>query len=120
MMTLKEAIRHAKSKAKTCEWLASNQKIEAIADCERKCGEEHRQLAEWLMELQRYQWIPCSERMPSENGTYLTTYEWVGLSGTNYTEVDFTDYERNRWKRNSGMIIAWMELPKAYKPKGEE
>ena len=61
-------------------------------------------------------WILCSERLPSENGTYLATYEWVGLSGTNYTEIDFIDYERGRWQRNFGTVIAWMELPKPYEP----
>ena len=107
MMTLKEAIRHA-------EQVADSYK-DTAPDC--SCAVEHRQLADWLRELQRYQWIPCSERLPSKNGTYIATYEWVGLSGTNYTEVDFIDYERGRWQRNFGTVIAWMPLPKAYEPK---
>jgi hypothetical protein len=116
MMTLAEGIRHAEECAKKCDTLAETSVTDEARGDNYLCAEEHRQLAEWLRELQRYQWIPCSERLPSKNGTYIATYEWVGLSGTNYTEVDFIDYERGRWQRNFGTVIAWMPLPKAYEP----
>lgn len=116
-MTLTDAIRHAEECAKSCDMLADISVIGEVKERNHRCAEEHRQLAEWLKELQRHQWIPCSERLPSENGSYLTTYEWVGLSGTNYTDIDFTDYERGRWQRNFETVIAWMELPEPYEPK---
>lgn len=42
MMTLSEAIEHA-------EWAANN--------CEGECADEHRQLAEWLMDLRKRQLV---------------------------------------------------------------
>lgn len=43
MMTLDEAILHCEEVADRC----------AITDGNRKCEEEHRQLAEWLKELKK-------------------------------------------------------------------
>ena len=60
MMTLEEAIMH-------CEDVANDK-----CGCAEDCVSEHRQLADWLKELQRYQWIPCSERLPE----YLDIY-WL-------------------------------------------
>ena len=62
-------------------------------------------------------WIPCSERLPSKSGTYLVTYEWVGQSGTKYTEIEVIDFERGRWSdhtRHYEKVTAWMPLPKPY------
>lgn len=57
-MTLDEAIRHCEEVASICEtdtdWGMGNHFIDrsGVADI-IKCGEEHRQLAEWLRKLQR-------------------------------------------------------------------
>ena len=72
------------------------------------------------------QWIPCSERLPSENGRYLVVYPmlinkpwvstlWYGkpifpekdepcfyASDDEYGDVEYSD------------VIAWMPLPKPY------
>lgn len=74
------------------------------------------------------QWIPCSERMPSESGRYLVVYPllmriddpWVSIlwygkptfpekdepcfyaSDDEYGDVEYSD------------VIAWMPLPKPY------
>ena len=55
-------------------------------------------------------WIPCSERLPSEDGWYLIAlaFEW-GI-----------EYEAGRWEDgmwwnpNSHVNVAWMPLPKQY------
>ena len=57
------------------------------------------------------EWIPCSERMPSEDGWYLIAlaFEW-GI-----------EYEAGRWEDgiwwnpNSHVNVAWMPLPQPYK-----
>lgn len=46
-MTLDEAIDHAKEVAKRCD----------------KCGEEHKQLAEWLEELKQYRKLGTVEKL---------------------------------------------------------
>lgn len=59
-------------------------------------------------------WIPCSERLPDRVGFYWTTA--VGGSGTRTMTSRFFDgtkWERKR--RDYTKIIAWMELPEAYK-----
>lgn len=72
------------------------------------------------------QWIPCSERLPSESGRYLVVYPllinkpWVSIlwygkptfpekdepcfyaSDDEYGDVEYSD------------VIAWMPLPKPY------
>ena len=58
-MTLEEAIVHAEKVAEENEKISRYTPVEfipadlSVEQC-RKCAEEHRQLAEWLKELQEY------------------------------------------------------------------
>ena len=61
MMKLTDAIRHAEECAKSCDMLADISVIGEVKERNHRCAEEHRQLADWLRELQRYQWIPYAE-----------------------------------------------------------
>lgn len=56
------------------------------------------------------QWIPCSERLPKEDGRYLCTYSDVG------TCVDFGSYSDGQWFVEP---IAWMPLPEPYREETE-
>ena len=69
------------------------------------------------------EWIPCSERLPSENGFYLVTYPlidgepWVQVlrfsNGKFYSNDVWGDVEFDD-------VTAWMPLPKPYgERKGE-
>ena len=54
-MTLEEAILHAKLTAEEIDNQCEHYEIAGVNVCNgRKCAEEHRQLAEWLKELQQY------------------------------------------------------------------
>ena len=56
-------------------------------------------------------WIPCSERLPEEMGTYMTTIDYGehGLvTGQRY-------YYGRGLKWNDECVIAWMPLPEPYK-----
>ena len=63
------------------------------------------------------EWIPCSERLPSESGKYFAT----GIKGSVYI-AEFSKGVINGkpvslWCRSGGHycnVIAWMELPPAY------
>ena len=55
-------------------------------------------------------WIPVSERLPEENGYYLTT--------TMYHEVYCDYWEGERFGRTEA-VIAWMSLPEPYKKEGD-
>lgn len=51
-------------------------------------------------------WIPVSERLPEEDGYYLTT--------TMYHEV-YCDYWEEEHFNRTEAVIAWMPLPEPYK-----
>ena len=55
---------------------------------------------------QEPRWIPVSERLPEENGYYLTT--------TMYHEVYCDYWEEERFNRTEA-VIAWMPLPEPYR-----
>ena len=65
-------------------------------------------------------WIPCSERLPDESGTYI-----VSAIDGNILRVSFAKWmprlrtwalngSRSYWK-----VKAWMPFPDSYKPEGE-
>ena len=67
---------------------------------------------------QKTDWIPCSERLPSEKGEYLicddkgNVYEsslYVGSYGCSWLVKTATDE-----------VIAWQPLPQPYKKEGAE
>ena len=54
------------------------------------------------------QWIPCSERLPVENGWYLVT-NTLGVVQQQY-------WGASKWQKlREECVIAWMPLPEAYK-----
>lgn len=77
-MTLDEAIKHAENVALNREnglydaiaLGGQNPSQEEIDEC-MKCAEEHRQLAEWLKELKRFQWISVEDSLPEKRQVVL-------------------------------------------------
>ena len=61
------------------------------------------------------QWIPVSERVPTEDGKYMVTIYGCGWNGKTFTSVSVAECIGKRWVGNNG-VIAWMPLPEAYKP----
>lgn len=67
-------------------------------------------------------WIPCSERLPEENGRYITTNMYEGEK----EEVFDMWYEDGKWFVDAGedetirIVIAWMPLPEPYTGKKGE
>lgn len=53
-MTLDEAIKHAKAKAKEQRYYAKFEHNRMMYQSCIKCAEEHEQLAEWLEQLKEY------------------------------------------------------------------
>ena len=92
-MTLDEAIKH-------CEEVADTK-------C-NECGNEHRQLAEWLKELKQLKeqtrWIPVSKGLPEDIGEYLVTvidedvetYKHIGIAW--YAHPKDYDVEEGDWR----------------------
>ena len=74
--------------------------LDAIKDC-TPLQEDGKQSA-------KTGWIPCSERMPEEDGCYLVT-----TTGTNNDIIDIAHYTEGIWHKAS-RIKAWMPLPEPY------
>ena len=64
------------------------------------------------------EWIPCSERLPENNGVYLVTIIFdidETESGRDVTKAYFCSQSK-KWKYFSNDdVIAWMPLPEPYK-----
>lgn len=64
----------------------------------------------------KHQWIPCSERLPEENGYYLITIKFYHL----HNEVTIgCSFEDGEWFKvyKDDKVLAWMPLPEPYQPK---
>ena len=56
------------------------------------------------------QWIPCSERLPNQNGKYLV----VGRQKA----INILKFDGGRWY-GKWVIVAWMPLPEPYREETE-
>ena len=69
-------------------------------------------------------WIPCSERLPSEQGQYLVTFPlcneepWVYILSFNKGKFYETDDEWGDVEYDD--VTAWMPLPKSWKGADDE
>ena len=81
------------------------------------------------------QWIPCSERLPEENGRYLVTRGlnacgslWNRVYIVNYSNLMGLKKEKIWWDGNVGKsdfqtyedVLAWQPLPEPYEPQESE
>lgn len=64
-----------------------------------------------IEEAKKDGWIPCSERLPKEEGMYLVTSNLFGI-----LEVQYVFYSENvQMFVCNGTPVAWMSLPEPYK-----
>ncbi len=59
------------------------------------------------------QWIPCSERLPEEDGRYLCVFQGMSVETCWFERGHFRIYGEIKDK----LITAWMPLPKPYEVK---
>lgn len=72
-----------------------------------------------LVEKYNNGWIPCSERLPSEQGEYLT---YVNYDGDCFRSIDeyLCEGLLAGWNCTPNYrVLAWQPLPPKYEPKGE-
>ena len=73
-------------------------------------------------EAERYNngWIPCSEKLPDVRQDVLVTVKYTGFMGMHgyWIKTGHMEAENDWWGDCAGgEVIAWMELPSAYRPK---
>lgn len=68
--------------------------------------------------LPKYGWIPCSERLPEEIGTYLVTLDYEE-HGTGITAVWYHGKQIGWDLSFADVVIAWQPLPEPYKAESE-
>ena len=93
------------------EWLTAHNDIEFCEEEEKLIVGFLKDTAESFMRENQsaQQWIPCSERLPDQNGKYLV----VGRQKA----INILKFDGGRWYGKWG-VVAWMPLPEPYK--GEE
>ena len=93
------------------EWLTSHNDIEFCEEEEKLIIGFLKDTAESFMRENQsaQQWIPCSERLPDQNGKYLV----VGRQKA----INILKFDGGRWYGKWG-VVAWMPLPEPHK--GEE
>ena len=76
----------------------------------------------------RGEWIPCSERLPNENGDYLVTLENGVVKILGYSTTQRTTYPKGfyhiedgfSWRQVQNPVVAWMPLPKPWEGADDE
>lgn len=66
-------------------------------------------------------WIPCSERLPKNDGFYLATIDGE-IAGEEKPFTGLAEFENGQWiddEEDYKCILAWQPLPEPYQPKGE-
>lgn len=94
--------------------------------------DDYRGIMEYIDELPSAEphWIPCSERMPEEDGVYLVyAPEYRGGSSSSkewHDGVMFAKCKNGKWSIEHGYysrpncVMAWMPLPEPYEAKDEK
>ena len=65
-------------------------------------------------------WIPCSEKLPEVRQDVLVTVKYTGFMGMHgyWIKTGHMEAENDWWGDCAGgEVIAWMELPSAYRQK---
>lgn len=106
--------------------------ITAILLAQRVGGKEEKK---WAMAIEAIsdipsatEWIPCSERLPSEYGEYLATVDGEAIEVSYVPKTlhqglikGWSTCEADGFKKLSDdEVIAWMPLPSPYKEGGAE
>ena len=92
------------------EWLTSHNDIEFCEEEEKLIIGFLKDTAEcFVREETAQQWIPCSERLPDQNGKYLV----VGRQKA----INILKFDGGRWYDKWG-VVAWMPLPDCYQGDG--
>jgi hypothetical protein len=86
--------------------------IDAVIKRDANCGIDSAEALRALPSAQR--WIPCSERLPRENGDYLVTFKYLI-----FYPVEVCEFKDGKWDSGMYDVVAWMFVPEAYREDGD-
>lgn len=81
-------------------------------------------IKEVISALEAQKWIPCKERLPKKDGSYLVSGKWAGgkyrsgeesVGECEYSRHD--GYFKTSWNFD---VLAWKNLPEPYREEGNE
>lgn len=58
-------------------------------------------------------WIPCIDRLPEEDGWYLTTYDGEICNREGEVFTGMSEFENGKWEEDT--VYAWMPLPEPWR-----
>ena len=61
-------------------------------------------------------WIPITERLPERDGLYIVTFDGE-LAGQKEPFASTNYFENSQWDDDGDSVLAWMPLPKPYRPR---
>lgn len=67
-----------------------------------------------MAQKQTFEWIPCEERLPEEEDSYLVTLRWEREPAEVDTDVLWYSPARGFDPINAYTVTAWMPLPEPY------
>ena len=104
------------------EWIDREKAIEDLQNGDPSQLYDLEDIKYWLNCLPsaqpEQQWIPCSERLPEVNGTYIVCYEDASVP-MDWFNGHWFFYRTNPAVEETGTIIAWMPLPEPWKEEEE-
>ena len=111
MLTIDEAIAHAREKAKELSDKAYAEVNKTLTEDEayecNECASEHEQLALWLEELAKRReadrWIPVSERLPEPHVAVM-------VYCPEYKNQYCASYDNKQWKVFGSHVTIWDEV----------
>ena len=59
--------------------------------------------------------IPVTEKLPERDGLYIVTFDG-GLVGQKEPFASTNYFENGQWDDDGDSVLAWMPLPKPYRP----
>jgi hypothetical protein len=84
--------------------------------------ENYDEVEEIMLALEQTRWIPCSERLPEEDGFYLATCDGE-ICGEDEPISGMAEFENGKWVDDEDdyqCVLAWMPLPEPYNVESED
>lgn len=61
-------------------------------------------------------WVLVTEKLPTKEGLYVVTMDG-GIAGQKEPFTSTNYFENGKWDDDGDCVLAWMPLPKSYRPK---